>query len=360
MINANPKTTMSKKTKEETNEAKAREKEAKDREKEAKDREKEAKVREANEAKVREKEAKVREREAKAREVKEAKYREKEAKAREVKEAKDREKEAKAREKEAKVREAKEANVDNVDNVDNIVVLVKRLTENYTQIMSIEALKKHKKLSWGGNGIGDRWAGKKLNYSVIYSNKTIKKYSENDTDEIPIDILESFFIKLKQNKNNGIIGIFAHSLRKNIVNRPIREDIKKSICSNSCVVCGSKSDIICDHKNDIYNDKRVLKTTTQVISDFQALCNHCNLQKRQIFKEETKNNKVYSAKNIPMYSLYNFEFPWEKKAFDKNDVYCKIDTFWYDPIEFERKKEMYIRVTIPINNRIKKTVVVIE
>ena len=257
--------------------------------------------------------------------------------------------------KETKKRETKEAK----DNQNEVVEKIKRLTKIYTQIMGIEEIKKHKKLYWGGNGVGDRFAGKRFNYSVINSNKTIKTYSENDTDEIPIDILESFLIK--QNKKlNGIIGIFVHSLRKNIVNRPIREDIKKAVCSKSCVVCGSNTDIICDHKNDIYNDERVLQTNTQLITDFQALCNHCNLQKRQIFKKETKNNKIYSAKTIPMYSLYSFEFPWEKKSFDKNDVYCKVDTFWYDPTEFERKKEMYIRVSIPINNMIKKNVMVIE
>jgi len=249
-----------------------------------------------------------------------------------------------------------------VEVVDNIVVLVKRLTENYTQIMSIEIIKKYKRLYWGGNGVGDRFANKKFNYTVIKKNKTVKTYSENDTDEIPIDILDSFFIKQKENKKkvNGIIGIYVHSLRRNIVNRPIREDIKKSICSKSCVVCGSKTDIICDHKNDIYNDERVLHTNSQLITDFQALCNHCNLQKRQIFKEETKNNKIYSVKNIPMYSFYKFEFPWEKKTFDKNDVFCKVDTFWYDPIEFERKKELYIRISIPTNKLIKKKIIIIE
>jgi hypothetical protein len=161
------------------------------------------------------------------------------------------------------------------------------------------------------------------------------------------------FLSNKNNKINGIIGIFVFSKRLNIIKHPINKNIIKLITSKSCIICGSNTEIICDHKNDLYNDNRVLNINTQNINDFQPLCNHCNLQKRQICKDEIKNNKLYSAKNIERYKQYLVEFGWEKKAFDLNDINCKVDTYWYDPIEFERKIYLYITYILPIIKEIK-------
>jgi hypothetical protein len=231
--------------------------------------------------------------------------------------------------------------------------LVIRLTNNFTTILSINDIKQHKKLYWGGNGVGDRWANKKFNYSVIYSNKKPKNYSENEEDEIPQDKIKEF---IDNNKGIGIIGIYVYSKRTNNQKRPINKIIHREITSNSCVICGSKSEIICDHKNDLYNDIRVLDTKTQHLDDFQPLCNHCNLQKRQIAREEEENKRIYSAKNIQRYKKYNCEFPWEKKVFDKSDINCKNDTYWFDPIEFENKIFCYLSYIVPIVNEIKRKV----
>jgi len=234
--------------------------------------------------------------------------------------------------------------------VKSIEDLVLELSETYTKIIPLSEIKNYPKLYLGGNGIGDRWANKKFNYSVVYTNRNPKTYSENDMDEIPSDLLTSF---KEVNKGAGIIGIFVFSKRQNIQRRPIRKDIIKEITANSCVVCGSKSDIICDHKNDMYNDNDVLDSSKQCLDDFQALCNHCNLQKRQIFRDEDKNQKIYSAKNIKRYTYIPFEFPWEKKAFDKTDLQCKKDTYWYDPVEFEMKIYQYTIIIIPIIKELK-------
>jgi len=135
--------------------------------------------------------------------------------------------------------------------------------------------------------------------------------------------------------------------------RPIRKEIKdyyKKLLS--CVVCGTTK-TVCDHKNDLYNDVRVLNIKTQSIDDFQPLCNHCNLQKRQVCKTEYQNNKIYSAKNIQRYKNYPFEFPWEKKAFDINDTNCKNETFWYDPVDFDKKIYYYSIYVLPVINELK-------
>lgn len=234
-------------------------------------------------------------------------------------------------------------------NTESINELVRRLTNHFTRIVPTKELKEHPALYWGGNGLGDRWAKKKFNYSVIYFNKEPKLYSENEDDTIPAKILNHF---LQINNGTGIIGIFVHSPRINKVQRPINTTIRKQIISLSCVVCGT-SDTVCDHKNDLYNDERVLCLETQLFSDFQPLCNHCNLQKRQICKSEEQNKKLFSAKNIKSYESFLCDFPWEKKAYDKTDINCKKGTYWFDLVEFNNNIYCYLHYVIPIINEIK-------
>lgn len=229
--------------------------------------------------------------------------------------------------------------------------LILELSENFTKFIHIDEIKKHPIIYWGGNGVGDRFAKKRFNYSVIQGNGSLKTYSEND-EEISKEIMDDF-MKANQIKK-GIVGIFIHSKRLNITVRPIRKDILDTIKSLQCVVCGSESELVCDHKNDLYNDERVLRNETQVLDDFQCLCNHCNLLKRQICKKEIETHKLFSAKSLPRFKLYDFEFPWEKKVFDRKNPMMKLDTYWYDPIEFDRKLRLYEIYIIPILKQIRK------
>ena len=227
--------------------------------------------------------------------------------------------------------------------------LVIDATKMFTRIVATSEIKEnYPSLYWGGNGIGDRWANKKFNYTVIYTKKT-RLYSENSEDVIPKELLDEF---IQANGGAGIIGIFVHSKRLNNQRRPIGKQIHKEITRLSCVVCGT-NDTICDHKNDLYNDERVLNLQTQLIDDFQPLCNHCNLQKRQICRLEQNTERLYSAKNIQRYKIYDFEFPWEKKNYDTLDIHCKTGTFWYDPVKFDTNIYCYSRYIIPIITEIK-------
>ena len=228
---------------------------------------------------------------------------------------------------------------------------IKLLTDNYKNILSKEEIIKEN-IGWSNNGIGNRWLNGKFNYTVIYSNKKFKTYSDNEEKVDNNIILGS---NLFDKNQKGIVGIIVHSKRikqktKRCINNQIREQLKY----HCCVICGSSSDLIIDHKNDMYNDDRIENTKLQLVDDFQVLCNHCNLQKRQISKNEKNNKKLYSAKNIPIYKIYNFEFPWEKKNFDENDIDCKKDTFWYDPIEFNHKLQSYQTYILPIVREIKQ------
>nr|QOI90564.1 hypothetical protein HWQ62_00433 [Pyramimonas orientalis virus] len=235
------------------------------------------------------------------------------------------------------------------------IELVQKLSNNFRNIISREELKKHPKLDWGNNGVGDRWCNKRFNYALIYGGKQkYKIYSDRLDDDVPEEELTNFYNEHLGQK--GTLGIFVFSLKdkSKIQARPISKMVRLDILSQSCVSCGSYSDIIPDHKNDLYNDPRVLSGKTQVVADFQPLCNHCNLQKRQVSKKEKQDQALYSAKKLVRFRIYDFEFPWEKKVFDINDIHCKEDTYWYDPVEFERKVYYYVKYRMPINQMIKE------
>jgi hypothetical protein len=246
------------------------------------------------------------------------------------------------------------------------VQLVKRLSKNYTDVISRDECTKHKALDWGNNGVGDRWCNKRFCYISIFANAKANEEAKTSNDEgnkvvNKPAIIEEFrnkYLKTPNVKKSGIIGIFVYYeiTDEDRNKRPIREDIAKKVKSQPCVSCGSRSALVCDHKNDLYNDKRVLNKDTQVEDDFQCLCNHCNLQKRQVCITEKKNKKLYSAKNIPQHQVNDFDFPWEKKAYNENDKNLKEGTFWHDPVEFNRKVKLYSRVTIPIITEIKRKV----
>lgn len=116
--------------------------------------------------------------------------------------------------------------------------------------------------------------------------------------------------------------------------RPIRKDIEKYHKAMGCVVCGSKSDLVTDHKNDLYNDIRVLNEVTQVKEDFQCLCNHCNLQKRQVCKKTKETKKRYSATSIPSLAPFKIDFISGDETFDESDINAMVGTYWYDPVAF--------------------------
>lgn len=221
-------------------------------------------------------------------------------------------------------------------------------TNNFTTIMAKSCLTidgsedDHikKSLNWGSNGLGDRFGRGMFNYTVIHKKGRTTRYSQDIDDTIDNNILQTFVDDSKKGRS-GIIGLFIHSLKEKSTSRPIRDDIGIEVRKRSCVVCGSKSAVVCDHKNDLYNDDRVLSENTQNIDDFQALCNHCNLQKRQVCKDERKNRVLFSAKSIPQFSRLKFDFPWEKKEFDLTDKNCKVGTYWHDPLAFmDRIQEM--------------------
>lgn len=233
-------------------------------------------------------------------------------------------------------------------NNQEIDKIIKNISNNYTNIIERKTLTELKKPFEWDNGVGSRWCKKLYNYSVVYGNFKTKLYSNNISEKIPIDTLNKF-IQNKEKKGNNIIGIYIHSVREDNEQRPISQKIKNLIKINPCSSCGTKSDLICDHKNYLYNDEKVLSLRTQKLEDFQSLCNRCNLLKRQACIYENKNNRLFSANNIPILNILGI-FPWEKYAYSSDVI---INTFWYDPLEFMDKTKKYYKYKILVVDQLK-------
>ena len=148
------------------------------------------------------------------------------------------------------------------------------------------------------------------------------------------------FKRLNDKKNGKILAIRINGLNERTIsnkNHPISDRIHKEIRGNkesACVVCGSKSDLVTDHKNDLYNDPRVLSEKTQTFEDFQCLCNHCNLQKREVSKKTRETNKRYGATNIPQLKVFGIDFISGDENYDPEDPNAMVGTYWYDPSAF--------------------------
>ena len=140
--------------------------------------------------------------------------------------------------------------------------------------------------------------------------------------------------RLNDNKTGKIMKIRTIGYNEDqLAPRPIRKDIRKYFDGCLCIVCGNSS-IIIDHKNDLYNDPRVLNSNTQTKEDFQALCNSCNLRKRQVCKKTRELGKRYKATNIPMLKEFGIDFIKGDDTLDLSNPDAMIGTYWYDPLEF--------------------------
>jgi 5-methylcytosine-specific restriction endonuclease McrA len=152
----------------------------------------------------------------------------------------------------------------------------------------------------------------------------------------------------KKIESNTVIAIRTIGYDKEIfegnIKRSIRKNIKDYHYKKGCVVCGCFSNLVIDHKNDLYNDKRVLNTKTQKLSDFQCLCTHCNLQKRQVCKRTKKLGLRYGATNIESLKIFGIDFISGDETIDFNDNNALKGTYWYDPVEFMK----YIKSTFTI------------
>jgi len=116
----------------------------------------------------------------------------------------------------------------------------------------------------------------------------------------------------------------------------IRANIKREVCRNPCISCGTSTGIECDHKNDLIleqNDERVLNTKTQEVSDFQPLCKHCNDVKRAVKAKMMKECRRQGAPGFPSH----LAFTEGDETLDMTDLFWYKGTYWGDVMAFKEK-----------------------
>ena len=211
-------------------------------------------------------------------------------------------------------------------------------TTNLSRIFNIdEFIGEYECLKFGNGGSWCRRSNlKNHKVATMKNNGKILFLWNNVTDIEKQEISNEFHTKCKiEDYGNYIRYIKFCGLTNFYINRPIRQDIKNYYKKLPCCACGRKTNLVCDHKNDLYNDLRVLDTKTQIISDFQSLCNQCNLQKRQVNKKTKETGKRYGATNIPMLKIFGIDFiDTNEESFDIDDIDALKCTYWYDPCKF--------------------------
>jgi len=125
-----------------------------------------------------------------------------------------------------------------------------------------------------------------------------------------------------------------------LANRNIASWIKKEMKKKLCLHCNKKG-CIPDHKNDLYNDLRVHNTKTQKLTDFQPLCNGCNIIKSRTFVKTEKEGKRQPAP-FQLTSCGLPPFIKGDEKFDPDSIQGMVGTYWYDVAEYQQKARMMI------------------
>ena len=157
----------------------------------------------------------------------------------------------------------------------------------------------------------------------------------NLREKYKIYIIYKLFTQKALTRKGGGVKYLQFYGKKPIIpvkDQGIREDIRRTICSQPCCVCFRTDSIECDHKNDLKNDLRVLVKSTQTLDDFQPLCKHCNMLKKSASQLRNKTNKRIGATKY----FYNIDFITGDENFDKNDPNWYKGTYWGDVREFKK------------------------
>jgi hypothetical protein len=173
-------------------------------------------------------------------------------------------------------------------------------------------------------------------FATAKANGKINILWDNCDDKEAARIKDFFKKNCKFTKGNSIKYFKIFGLKPEEGTRAIRKDILAHYKKQRCVHCGSNAEIQCDHKNGLYNDPRVLNLETQTLDDFQALCRHCNCQKRQIDKKTKSSKKRYGATNIISLKCYEIDFIEGDATLDLSNPNAMRGTYWYDPIAFHK------------------------
>jgi 5-methylcytosine-specific restriction endonuclease McrA len=212
--------------------------------------------------------------------------------------------------------------------------------DGVSRTVAVTEFDRIKGLSFGNGGSWCRFDStfaKQYKFVTRKSNGKLR-YSWDDISEEEKKQIERDFSTIPITKGNTIshIKVYSRKIDYNSFQRGIRSDIKAYYKDKRCVKCGN-SDTEIDHKNGLYNDPRVLKLETQLLSDFQALCRHCNQQKRQSIRMTRETGVRYKATDIPMLTQFGIDYVDGGEGYDESDPDAMVGTYWYDPEFFLQK-----------------------
>jgi hypothetical protein len=229
---------------------------------------------------------------------------------------------------------------------DSLVTQVKTMTNNYSEILSVEQAVKLGIHGGPGNGSGDRMAITKIfiNTTIYGGKRKPHTYPSEYDDGMDLSEYEGKIEDYKKSRihndlkmGGSTIGFIIHDINTNERElRPISDEIGACYRGKKCVCvkCGAKK-TVCDHKNDLYNDKRVLCIATQTKDDFQSLCNGCNLRKRAVNLKTKKEKKRQPPP--PDIMVFGIAFTVGDETYDPEDINAMVGTYWYDPIAFMKE-----------------------
>lgn len=156
-------------------------------------------------------------------------------------------------------------------------------------------------------------------------------FTDKDLKKVQKDFMKLEFDKTIKKISAQFVKFYGFG--EQVKDQGIRQEILREIKKLPCIVCGTTNNIECDHKNDLYleNDPRIRIKETQRIDDFQPLCRHCNLVKRQIKAKTIKENKRQPA---PGFAI---KFVEGDETFIRSDPNWYKGTYWGDVKAFKKK-----------------------
>ncbi len=129
-------------------------------------------------------------------------------------------------------------------------------------------------------------------------------------------------------EGNKIVAVELHGYKKLPIEKPIPNDIKRTIGKKRCVVLAT-SRVEVDHKDGHRDDPRLSDITQVIEDDFQPLSKAANNAKRQHCKECRKTDKRFDARRLG----YSRGYVRGDKVYSGSCVGC----YWHDPYFFNQE-----------------------
>lgn len=132
--------------------------------------------------------------------------------------------------------------------------------------------------------------------------------------------------KTKSGTQNLSVQLLGYDEDYQKIYNSIPSHVKSHLSGRRCISCGSSARVLPDHKD---GRKRAGQGYYNSIDQFQPLCNHCNLTKREFCKKCRNTEKRFDASDLG----YKIGFYSGSQRWEGSCAGC----YWYD-LEFFRRQ----------------------